>query len=80
MCQPVIETDEWVPTKIADLTDQHTITLLGRELRVEYAVPADRGGDFYVLEAYGRIGPNQGMKDVVSFTLDKNQKVFARLN
>lgn len=75
MCSPTMLTDEWQCVKICQLTDKDVITLLGRELRVEYAVPSDRGGDFYTLEAYGF---HDGLKDVVSFTLDKNQSVYAR--
>lgn len=75
MCKPVMIDDQWFETTVALLSKHHVITLLGRQLRVEYCVPADRGGDFYILEAYGY---HDKVKDVVSFTLDKNQKLWVR--
>lgn len=75
MCQPTIQDGSWTKITVKDLTDQHIITLLGRELNVVYLHPSERGGDFFVLEAHGT-----HLEDIVSFTIDKNQKIWARLN
>jgi hypothetical protein len=71
--------DLWNEVTVAKLVAGDVICVLGRELTVEYCVPAERGGDFYILEAYGPdLSEDVEMKDVVSFTLDKNTPVHTR--
>lgn len=71
--------DLWTEVKVSDLVPGDTICVLSRELKVEYCVPAERGGDFWVLEAYGpHLSEDIEMRDVVSFTLDKSTIVHTR--
>lgn len=78
MCQPMIQ-DLWDEVQVHALVPGDIICVLGRELKVEYCVPAERGGDFYILEAYGpHLSEDIEMRDVVSFTLDKNTPIHTR--
>ena len=79
MCQPMIP-DLWTEVRVCSLCPGDLICVLGRELKVEYCVPAERGGDFYILEAYGpNLSEDIEMRDVVSFTLDKSTPVHTRM-
>ena len=77
MCTPTMLTEEWAETTVQTLALGHVMSLLGRELRVTCCRPAERGGDFYELEAHGaECGVTSS--DVLHVTLDKNFKVYAR--
>lgn len=65
----------WSQVHICSLTPGDKVTLLGRELTVGFCVPAPRGGDFYILEAYG-----DDLQDIISCTLDKNTPISAQKN
>jgi hypothetical protein len=73
--------DLWEPTAVHQLTDEHMVSVLGAELRVHGCRPAERGGDFYVLEAAkDEASPHGGAAvGLVVIEVDRNQLVNARL-
>jgi hypothetical protein len=74
--------DLWEPTAVHHLTDKHMVSVLGAELRVHGCRPAERGGDFYVLEAAKDEASSHGGTAVglVVIEVDRNQLVNARLS
>jgi hypothetical protein len=72
--------DLWEPTAVHQLTDRHTVSVLGAELRVRDCRPAERGGDFYVLEAAKEVSPHGGTAvGLVVIEVDRNRLINARL-
>ncbi|MFD0535131.1 hypothetical protein ACFQY7_16655 [Actinomadura luteofluorescens] len=72
--------DLWESVAVDELTDEHTVCILGVELRVRACRPAARGGDFYVLEA-ARCESLASDGDAVGMVLievDRNRLVPAR--
>lgn len=74
--------DLWEPTAVHHLTDKHMVSVLGAELRVHGCRPAERGGDFYVLEAAKEEVSPQGGTGVglVVIEVDRHQLINARLS
>ncbi|MGI5421916.1 hypothetical protein [Actinomadura luteofluorescens] len=66
---------------VGELTEEHTVCILGVELKVRACRPAERGGDFYVLEAARHEGPaSEGdAVGMVVIEVDRNRLVPARL-
>ncbi|WP_131735532.1 hypothetical protein [Actinomadura roseirufa] len=73
--------DLWEPTAVHELTDQHAISVLGAELRVRDCRPAERGGDFFILEATKTEDPPHGgtATGLVVVEVDRNRTVPARI-
>lgn len=73
--------DLWEPMAIHELTDRHTICVLGVELRVRGCRPAERGGDFFTLEATRTEElPHGGTATgIVVVEVDRNRLVPARV-
>ncbi|MCP9950908.1 hypothetical protein [Actinomadura madurae] len=63
------------------LSDEHAVCILGVELRVQACRPAERGGDFYVLEAARdeNLAPGGDAVGLVVIEVDRNRLVPARL-
>ncbi|MEV3927414.1 hypothetical protein [Actinomadura coerulea] len=73
--------DLWEPTPVHELTDKHTICVLGVELKVQDCRPAERGGDFFILEATKDENLPHGGKaaGLLVVEVDRNRQVSARL-
>ncbi|TMR24605.1 hypothetical protein [Actinomadura geliboluensis] len=74
--------DLWEPTAVHQLTDRHTVCVFGAELRVQDCRPAERGGDFYVLEAVNEEErpPRGKPAGAMIVEVDRNRLVNARLD
>lgn len=77
MCTPTMLTEEWQPLPVRCLTSKHIVSLVGREFHVTCCTPARRGGDFWTLEARGAC--KDDLEDLLSVTVDRNQKVYAKI-
>uniref|UniRef100_UPI003F497644 hypothetical protein n=1 Tax=Actinomadura sp. CA-154981 TaxID=3240037 RepID=UPI003F497644 len=65
---------------VGELTEEHTVCILGVEMEVGACRPAERGGDFYVLEAARSEGTalDGDAVGMVVLEVDRNRLVPAR--
>lgn len=77
--RPMITDLDWEMVKVYKLRPGQIISVYGKELVVNYCEPAERGGDFYLLEAHEpHYNTLTGPSSVLSLELDRSTTALAR--